>query len=43
MYLTATIFWPYLPKPNIGGIEIANARDHIIVKKDAVFIEKFEF
>ena len=43
MYLTATIFWPYLPKPNNGGIEIANARDHIIVKTDAVFIEKFEF
>ena len=43
MYLTATIFWPYLPKPSNGGIDIANARNHIMVKTDAVFSENFEF
>ena len=43
MYLTATIFWPYLPKPSNGGIDIANARNHIMVKTDAAFSENFEF
>ena len=30
-YLTPTVSWPNCPIPNTGGIDVANARHHVIV------------